>query len=209
MKALLKEHKSKRTEIRNRLWDFKRVYDKRDKEIFSELCFCVLTPQAKAVVCDAAIKRMEKKGLLLNGSREDIRACLKGVRFPNNKAGYLVEAREFFRNEKGIDIKGRLDTKDIFKTREWLVRHIKGFGYKEASHFLRNIGLGKDLAILDRHILRNLKRYKVIRAIPETLAKKRYLAIENKMRKFFKRVNIPMGEIDLLFWSKETGKIFK
>jgi len=209
MKALLKEHKSKRTEIRNRLRDFKRVYSKGDKEIFSELCFCVLTPQAKAVVCDAAIKKMEKKGLLLKGSRKNIRACLKGVRFPNNKAGYLVETREFFRNGKGIDIKSKLDTKDIFKTREWLVRHIKGFGYKEASHFLRNIGLGKDLAILDRHILRNLKRYKVIRAIPETLAKKRYLAIENKMRKFFKRVNIPMGEIDLLFWSKETGKIFK
>ena len=27
--------------------------------------------------------------------------------------------------------------------------------YKEASHFLRNIGFGENIAILDRHILKN------------------------------------------------------
>jgi len=38
---------------------------------------------------------------------------------------------------------------------EWLVKNLTGLGYKEAGHFLRNIGSGK-IAILDRHILRNL-----------------------------------------------------
>jgi len=80
---------------------------------------------------------------------------------------------------------------------------------KEASHFLRNIGLGKDLAILDRHILKNLKEYGVINEIPKSITKKVYIAIEDKMREFSKRINIPMDELDLLFWSKETGIIFK
>ncbi|MEM3584736.1 MAG: hypothetical protein QW193_05630, partial [Nitrososphaerales archaeon] len=80
---------------------------------------------------------------------------------------------------------------------------------KEASHFLRNIGLGKDFAILDRHILKNLKEFNVIKDIPKSISKKVYLDIENKMREFSKQINIPMDELDLLFWSKETSFIFK
>ncbi|GAJ17855.1 unnamed protein product, partial [marine sediment metagenome] len=29
---------------------------------------------------------------------------------------------------------------DEIKLREWVVKNFKGLGYKEASHFLRNIG---------------------------------------------------------------------
>jgi len=80
---------------------------------------------------------------------------------------------------------------------------------KEATHFLRNIGLGKDLAILDRHILKNLNYYGVINELPKTLTKKKYLEIEDKMKKFSEEIKIPIDELDLLFWSEETGKIFK
>jgi len=86
---------------------------------------------------------------------------------------------------------------------------VKGLGYKEASHFLRNIGLGEEFAILDRHILRNLKDLQVIPEIPATLTRKRYLEIEEKVRRLAKDIGIPMGHLDLLLWSKETGHIFK
>lgn len=82
-------------------------------------------------------------------------------------------------------------------------------GYKEASHFLRNIGLADDLAILDRHILKNLKIFGIIEEIPKSLSKKKYLEIEEKMRNLANEVNIPLSHLDLLFWSKETGEIFK
>ena len=87
--------------------------------------------------------------------------------------------------------------------------NVKGLGYKEASHFLRNIGRGKNLAILDVHILRNLKRCGVIRKIPATLTKKTYLDTEERMRKLAANINIPLEELDLLFWSLETGFVFK
>jgi N-glycosylase/DNA lyase len=74
---------------------------------------------------------------------------------------------------------------------------------------MRNIGLGEEFAILDRHILRNLAELKVIPEIPLTITKKRYLEMEEKLRAFAKNINIPLGELDLLFWSKETGWIFK
>ena len=90
--------------------------------------------------------------------------------------------------------------------REEIVKNVKGLGYKEASHFLRNIGLGKDLAILDRHILRRLKSCGVLEEVPKSLTPKRYLEIEEKMRRFFKQVEIPLDHLDLLFFSMATGK---
>ncbi len=203
MKSLLDDYKKKKIDIRNRLQEFQHIYKRGEKDIFTELCFCILTPQAKAVICDQAIKRLQKQDLLFKGSQRDVRRCLKGVRFPNNKARYLVEAR------KCSNLKARIDTKDLIKARDWLVKNIKGLGYKEASHFLRNIGFGQDMAILDRHILKNLKRYGIIKKIPDSLTKKEYIKIENKMREFFQQLNITLEEIDLLFWSNETGMIFK
>ena len=210
MKKLIARHKKERHKIKKRLGKFEGIHKKPDKKIFEELCFCILTPQSKAVYCDKAIKDLKKANLLLRGSERDVKKKLKGLaRFHNKKALYLVEARKAFRNKKRFDIKKRLNTKNIFKAREWLVENIKGLGYKEASHFLRNIGLGENISILDVHILKNLKRLGVIKEIPNSVTKKNYKEIEKKMRRFSKKVNIPLEELDLLFWSNQTGFIFK
>lgn len=209
MNSLISEYKQKKRQIRHRLAEFKRFYRASDKDIFAELCFCILTPQSKATCCDKVINDLRQSWLLFNGCLKAIRSRLKGVRFPNNKAAYLIGAREFFRKGRGLKIKDRLDKKNIFMTRDWLVKNIKGLGYKEASHFLRNIGLGKNLAILDVHILKNLKKYGVITRVPTSIGRNTYLKIEEKMRKFSQRIEIPLQELDLLFWSKQTGFIFK
>ncbi|MDP8247779.1 MAG: N-glycosylase/DNA lyase [Candidatus Tritonobacter lacicola] len=202
-------YKAKMVEIRRRLREFAEVLSQSEKRVFAELCFCICTPQSKAVACDKAVNRLEKSGVLYDGSLGKIRAGLNGVRFPNNKARYIVEARRLFTKRGGLNIKDALNREDIEGTREWLVRNVKGLGYKEASHFLRNIGLGNNLAILDVHILKNLLRYNVIEEIRKNLSRKQYMLIEEGMRRFSKRVKIPMAELDLLFWSIETGKILK
>jgi N-glycosylase/DNA lyase len=86
---------------------------------------------------------------------------------------------------------------------------VQGLGYKEAGHFLRNIGRGDNIAILDRHILRHMIQYRMIQKIPGSLTKRKYLEIENRLRKFSNRIGIPMAELDLLFWYRSTGEIFK
>lgn len=93
--------------------------------------------------------------------------------------------------------------------RGWLAQNVTGMGYKEASHFLRNIGLGEDLAILDRHVLKNLRLLGVIEEIPSSLSKSRYFEIEKSMKEFAEEINVPMGRLDLVLWYKETGEIFK
>ncbi|NQT46276.1 MAG: N-glycosylase/DNA lyase [Candidatus Omnitrophica bacterium] len=211
IKRLTSEYKKKRSQIRRRLKEFGDLYKRgKDEEIFSELCFCLFTPQSKAVWCDKAVKELRSSNLLFDGSSRAIASRLKGlVRFHNNKASYVVAARRVFRNGSGLDVRSKLDAGDILSSRDWLVENIKGLGYKEATHFLRNIGLGKGMAILDVHILRNLKRYRVIAKIPSSMSRKNYLKIEERMRDFSNRIRIPMEELDLLFWSDETGHVFK
>ena len=89
-----------------------------------------------------------------------------------------------------------------------LLNNVKGFGKKEVNHFLRNIGY-ENLAILDRHILKNLKKHKAIKEIPKSLTDKKYREIGNKFQEFSQKVKIPMDHLDLLFWAQETGKVFK
>ena len=105
--------------------------------------------------------------------------------------------------------KALLSRKKPCETRAWLAANVKGMGFKEASHFLRNIGLGKDLAILDRHILKNLHKFKVIKKIPKSLSEKKYLEIESLMKQWAQRSRIPLSHLDFLLWHKETGHIFK
>ncbi|MCX5702333.1 MAG: N-glycosylase/DNA lyase [Candidatus Omnitrophica bacterium] len=199
----------RRQKILKRLESFRKVWDKNDKKIFSELCFCILTPQSKAEACNGIIKNLVNSQLLFKGNKNNIMPYLKKARFYKNKSKYIIEARKLFKNSGNIRIKDKLDIKNIVTTRDWLVENIKGIGYKEASHFLRNIGFGENLAILDVHILKNLNKFGVVKKLPKSITKKIYLDIENKFRKFSNRIKIPLAHLDLLFWSMETGKIFK
>lgn len=204
-------YSAKKNEIISRLNDFKEVWKKgNDEDIFTELIFCILTPQSKAESCSRAVKKIICNKLFLKGNSNQITNELSGVRFKNRKAKYIVEARNLLTTNGKISIKSKIEQlRNARKARDWLVQNIKGLGYKEASHFLRNIGHGEDLAILDRHILKNLKSLRAIEKVPNSLQKKRYFEIENWMIEFSNRIEIPIAHLDLLFWSKETGKIFK
>ncbi len=198
----LQGFEERKDKINSRLEDFSNI-DKSDKnQIFEELAFCLLTPQSKAKAADASIRNLKEKNLLFSGNVEEIQQNLIGIRFHITKSGRIVEARDKFPRFK-------FDYSNIFKLRSEIVKEFKGIGYKEASHFLRNIGFGEDIAILDRHILKNLVKVGVIDEIPKSITPKKYLEIEEKMRIFSKKIGINMAQIDLLFWSEETGEIIK
>jgi len=206
---LLKRHRELKPEIRARLSDFRKVWRQGDRKIFGELCFCICTPQSKAVYCDKAVKELERSGVLFSGSVPEVRKRLKAVRFPNNKARFIVETRKRLSVGGKIMIKRHIDPADLFSTREWLVENILGLGLKEASHFLRNIGFGDRLAILDVHILKNMVRLGVIKERPKNTGRKIYYELEKKFRDLAAELGIPMAELDILLWARETGVVFK
>ena len=207
----LKEiHEQKRNAIETRLQEFRDAYLQSDEVIFEELCFCLMTPQTKVKSAAKVIDKLKEKNLLLTGSAGEIKKWMAPIRFNNNKSQYIVEARRLFSDEKGIRIKSKLDSLgDPIAMRSWLVSNVKGYGLKEASHFLRNIGFGNDVAILDRHILKHLVKNGVISEVPKSLTDKKYLEIEEKMKSFSESIDIPMAHLDLVWWSEETGEIFK
>jgi N-glycosylase/DNA lyase len=198
-------------QIKKRIEEFESMWvQASEEELFTELAFCLLTPQSKATVCWRAIENLRDTGILWFGNSKDIEKYLIGVRFKYTKAENIVRAREFFKKEGKISIRDVLSQFNTpLEIRDFLVRNIRGMGYKEASHFLRNVGLGRDLAILDRHILKNLKALGVIEDIPKGLTRKRYLEIEERMRLFAEKIGIRMDYLDLILWYKETGRVFK
>lgn len=212
----LKDSFSQRKHLINeRLKHFKQVYNWPNKKLFCELVFCILTPQSRARSCDLAVQALSSNSLLTNGHWRKIAKILKtkGVRFYNNKAHYIVEARDkFFNGSNGLRAQlesWRSQSISQIEFRNLVSKNIKGLGLKEASHFLRNIGHGEEVAILDRHILKNLVKYRVIKEIPKSLTEKRYHKIEQKMFNFANKLGIHAAALDLLLWSEETGEVFK
>ncbi|MBC7286653.1 MAG: N-glycosylase/DNA lyase [Armatimonadetes bacterium] len=180
-----------------------------DEDIFCELAFCLLTPQSKAQACWEAVCHLRESGLLASGNPAGIEGQLVGVRFHRTKAQRIVEARERFFSNGRLTFRRLVASIPPMDAREWLVSNVRGLGYKEASHFLRNIGRGEDLAILDRHVLRNLAAAGVIGEVPRSLSKSAYLAIEQKARQFAAWLGMSLGELDLLLWAHATGGLFK
>ena len=198
--------------IKSRIAEFRDIGEKGDDDrIFMELVFCLLTPASKAKNAWMSVINLHKNGLLYDGTVDEISNYLNTVRFKNNKAKNIVLARSLLYENKEFKFNLLFNNfrNDAFKLREWFVSNIRGMAYKESTHFLRNIGKSGELCILDRHILRNLCYYRVIDKVPSSLSPQRYLDIENRMQKFSKQIGIPITDLDLILWYKETGEIFK
>lgn len=182
---------------------------KKNKRLFEELCFCVLTANGTAITGIKAIYNIRNN--LLNYDEKKIQTILKknGIRF-HNRASYIIENLTKLKKDFNFDIENIIENKKQNKKelRDFFVSYVKGFGYKEASHFLRNIGFF-NYTILDKHILYFMKEIGIISEIPKTLTKKKYLKLEQKLIEFSKKINIDINELDLLLWSMKTGKILK
>lgn len=195
--------------IKKALNGYKKTW-KSEELVFEELCFCILTPQSSAKQAAKSIELLKKNNLLHKGTHLEKEPFVRNVRFFRTKAKRLFIAQQKFPLTKIKEIlKQNGLPNNPLQTREFLVNEVNGYGMKEASHFLRNIGFGEDIAILDRHILKNLVKCEVINEVPTHLNKKKYLEIEKKMKSFCKVHKIDFAELDLIFWSNETGEVFK
>ena len=188
--------------VDTRIKEFKEIDKKSSDEIFQELCFCILTANFNAEKCIKIQKEIGNGFLTL--SEKDLAKKLAelGHRFPNSRANYISESMKYIESLKEI-----IHSSTIEELREWIVKNMKGLGYKEASHFLRNIGFD-DYAIIDFHIVDILARHNLIKR-PNVLTKKRYLEIEQVLKKIAGKLDLSLAELDLYLWYIETGKILK
>lgn len=165
-----------------------------EEQLYSELCFCILTANWSARGGIEAQRLIGTEGFI-NMDEESLTQLLMQLhhRYPKARASYIVKNRW---------ILGRLRSLlslPAFQAREWLVKNVLGIGYKEASHFLRNVGV-EELAILDRHVLSLMVRYGLIDSPPKTLTKQRYLALEDLLKREASHFGEPVGKFDLYLW---------
>lgn len=200
---ILEKYIELQPQIIRRLEDFSKVPK---ENYFYELCYCLCTPQSKAKNALIVQKKLMDIDFLNNPS--DVSNILRNpenyIRFHNIKNKRLLEARENF-HQVIHTLQSKLSPTE---KRNYLAELVKGIGMKEASHFMRNIGY-RNLAILDRHILKHLKLCGLFTDSPKISSVKNYLETEKTFRKFSQNVNIPIDHLDLLFWSYETGEILK
>jgi N-glycosylase/DNA lyase len=206
-------HKARRREIQARLAEFEDVWRKgSDARLWEELVFCIFTAGASARMGMKAIEAV--RPFLMDGKRAEMTKALKKAgahRFPVARPGYIVVARNFLRDHCGLRLREQLQGfSNPIERRDWLAQEkgIKGLGYKEASHFLRNIGL-KGHAILDKHVVRCLADLKIVENPRPPTSRGRYLEIEEKLKKLAIEVQVDFDELDLVLWSMKTGEVLK
>ena len=208
---LKQDYRSKKRMIEARLAEFHAAYQRGDAAIFEELCFCIVTAGSSARMGMKTIAAL--RDLLQEGTERELqdRAHEHRVRFWRIKPSYIYHTREYLREQCGMRLRELLGSfASPAERRDFFARNksIKGLGYKETSHFLRNVGF-RGYAILDKHIVNSLRELGVIGKGLTPTTRNGYLAIEKKLMLFARELGIDMDHLDLLLWSRKTGEILK
>ncbi|MBX3281988.1 MAG: N-glycosylase/DNA lyase [Acidobacteria bacterium] len=197
--------------IKDRLAEFSSILETGDdRRFWEEMVFCFFTGGCSAKMGLRSIEKV--RHLLLSGSQKQLANALSGThRYPNARSRYIVASRDFLQKDCDMRLRERLLAfSDPMERRDWLVQEkgIKGLGYKEASHFLRNVGF-RGYAILDKHVLNSLAALKIISEAKPPNTRQKYLTIEESLKKLARRTRIDFDELDLVLWSMKTGEILK
>ncbi len=229
IERLRAEYENKKEKIKERLNQFQKFFNepyswyylnnelklllseaKDDHRLFEELAFCIFTANTSAEMGLKAVDAV--RNVLINGNSSDMTKRLEGIyRFNNVRPAHIMHTRNYLKNSLNFQLKNKIKSfKDKNELRDFfaLNKDIKGLGYKEASHFLRNIGF-KGYAILDKHIINSLYEFGILKTNEKPKNAKEYLEIEQKFFDFSKQIGINIDELDLLLWSRKNGRILK
>ncbi|MBK6749273.1 MAG: hypothetical protein KA956_11410 [Pyrinomonadaceae bacterium] len=204
-------HAARKDEIKARLKEFESIgRNGSDRVLWEEMVFCFFTGGCSARMGLRSLEAV--KPILMSGGLAELTNALLGVhRYPNARARYVIASRIFLQEHCDMKLRKKLYSfRCDHDRRDWLVKEkgIKGLGYKEASHYLRNIGF-KGYAILDKHVLNCLAELKIIDDPKPPNTRSKYLMYEEKLHILTALTGIDFDEMDLVLWSMKTGMILK
>ncbi|MFZ1700304.1 MAG: hypothetical protein WBO10_15240 [Pyrinomonadaceae bacterium] len=211
LENIILAHAERRDEIRQRLGEFDEIGRVgSDLKLLEEMVFCFFTGGCSAKMGLNSLEAI--KPILLTADQPELAKALVGHhRYPNARSKYVAASRDFLKEQYGLELRKKLQSFECaLARRDWLVREkgIKGLGYKEASHYLRNIGF-KGYAILDKHVLNCLAELKIIDDPKPPNTRSRYLMVEQQLNRLTEMTRIDFDELDLVLWSMKTGVILK
>jgi N-glycosylase/DNA lyase len=211
IETIKEAHASRRREIRRRLSEFAAIGRRgTDGDLWAEMVYCFFTGGCSARMGLNSLEAV--RPILMTGDQAELSSALAGKhRYPNARSRYIVATREFLQEHCGLELRSKLRSFDCpLERRDWLVREkgINGLGYKEASHYLRNIGF-RGYAILDKHVLNCLAELEIIDDPKPPNTRTKYLMIEEKLKSLTAMTGIDFDELDLVLWSMKTGTVLK
>ena len=193
---------------------YKRVFSQREhstEDIFYLFVFCVLVPGGKATRTKLAVDELKKIDFYtidLNTDVIDLNSVISQyIRFPQQKIQRLINLKRIwplFIEWLYTAMKYKIPATKI---RENIVKNLDGFGYKAASHVLRNLGY-TDLAVIDTHILKYAQYWLPFasKSVQYPGTKKQYLHMEDCFRQWSNsRFKLDPCILDWFIWCKESG----
>lgn len=193
-----------------------------ENELWGELCICILSSNVPYDLALSAFYHLREKrfldpeGIILNSNaarligyelsksiyqpkRKD--GSLRKYRFPNVRASDIEKAALtlYCENDSGL-IELLKNSASERAARDFLAKNISGIGLKEASHFLRNIGYSKSLAIVDTHIIAFLTEVGELSDRINAVTPRVYLKLEAKLMNLCNDLGLNMSLFDMAIW---------
>jgi N-glycosylase/DNA lyase len=206
-------------EIERRI-DQRRVPLLDERMLWAEMSCCILSSQVPYRTALAAARLLDNDGVLYNrlmlrhevlesrlkkllGSPIDVDGKQQRYRFPVSRAVQIAGAWNAVRRERGTLSQVLSDAReqpDLM--REWLVCNVPGLGPKQASMFLRNVGVSYDIAVIDRHVLRYMSITGICNeSTPARLMSLRtYRDLEVLLRDRAQELGYALGIVDWAIW---------
>ena len=184
------------------------------EELWYELTACILGSQVPNWMGVAATMKLQESRLLIPtvGSSERAIACVlqtplvspdgsaRRYRFPNTKSRQIAAAQ--LRVVKFYGSLGALVySASGEESRRRLIECVPGVGLKQASLFLRNIGVSTDFAILDVHVVRYMAIIGLARALPNSLTTDMYYVLESVLSHYAQCLGFSVGHVDRAIWA--------
>lgn len=196
----------------------------KEEELLHEATICIFSSQLLFEMAVAMADHLRETGILRSDSRRECseefehRLCAalsvpipftnsdgeRRISYPRfkNRFSFLLTKTIFAIYGQSKTIRDFLvSAHDAKEAREVLIEHIYGFGPKQASLFLRRVGYGEDLAILDVHVLDYLDLAHGISFSPNRLGKLSfYEEVEDAFREIASNFGHSVGCVDLATW---------
>jgi N-glycosylase/DNA lyase len=188
-----------------------------ERKLWHELSLCILSSQVNYDVALRFADRLDRTGLLwrVSPSTRCTRTRLESIlseavtmnrrkvhyRFPKSRSSQIFAAwRLLTRGDRAL-----LLFVDSFPNstllRKALVEEVPGLGPKQASMFIRNIGRGFNLAVIDRHVSRFMDLIGIRKEDPTLPARlARYVDIEKDLQRYADKLDIEVGKLDWAIW---------
>lgn len=143
---------------------------------------------------ESELSKPQFKPLKINGEQ-------RKYRFPRKKSKIICRAGHWLIETCNFNISSLIDN-DQYKTRN-IFLDCPGYGYKTASWFLRNIGRGPRLAIIDVHIHQTLQDLDIIGSNLDP--SRDYIEIEEVFCDVCDQIGAEVELMDLIIWKWSRG----